>query len=391
MNAQAHCYLPYPDSPVPHADSGPLAGLTFAVKDLFDVAGYPTGCGNPHRLAASGLKSSHAPVVRQLLEAGARFTGKVITDELAFSMTGKNAHFGTPRNGAAPLRIPGGSSSGSASAVSNGLCDFALGTDTGGSVRAPASHCGLIGLRPTHGRISLDGCMPLAPSFDTCGWFARDLAVFARVGNVLLGADPAPLPALPRLLLATDLLALVTPAVREATRVLLDDLALLPTPVSGAVQPLDDLYWAFRYIQGREVWESQGDFLSRHPVQLGPGVKERVAWAQRLDDAQVTPHRASAYHFAERFRALLGRDGVLLLPTMPDVAPLLSTADAALEDYRNLSIRLLCLSVLSGCPQLSLPLLQVEGAPLGLSLIGPRGSDLSLLVLARRLTGHRLS
>ncbi|KTT05127.1 amidase [Pseudomonas oryzihabitans] len=391
MNAHAHCYLPYPASPVPHAGNGSLGGLSFAVKDLFDVAGYPTGCGNPHKLAASGLKSSHAPVVRQLLEAGARFTGKVITDELAFSMTGKNAHFGTPRNGAAPLRIPGGSSSGSASAVSNGLCDFALGTDTGGSVRAPASHCGLIGLRPTHGRISLDGCMPLAHSFDTCGWFARDLNTFARVGDVLLGADPTPLPALPRLLLATDLLALVTPSVREATRALLDELELLPTPVQGALLPLDELYWAFRHIQGREVWENQGDFLSRYPVQLGPGVKERVAWAQTLDDGQVASARQTAGDFADRFQALLGRDGVLLLPTMPDVAPLLSTSEEALEDYRNLSIRLLCLSVLSGCPQLSLPLLQIDGAPLGLSLIGPRGSDLSLIALARRLTGQRLS
>ena len=150
---------------------------------------------------------------------GARFVGKTITDELAFSMNGQNAHFGSPVNGAAPDRITGGSSSGSAAAVSHGLCDFALGSDTGGSVRAPANHCGLVGLRPTHGRISLQGVLDLAPSFDTCGWFARDVPTFARVGDVLLGADPTPLPVdRVRLLAPTDVWALLSPEVLEAQR-----------------------------------------------------------------------------------------------------------------------------------------------------------------------------
>ena len=155
----AHAFMPYPPAPVPHAGTGPLAGLTFAVKDLFDVAGYPTSGGQPLLLAMSGIKTRTAPTVQRLLDAGARFVGKTVTDELAFSMNGNNAHFGAPLNGAAPDRISGGSSSGSASAVSSRLADFALGTDTGGSVRAPASHCGLVGLRPTHGRVSLSGCL----------------------------------------------------------------------------------------------------------------------------------------------------------------------------------------------------------------------------------------
>ena len=157
INDTAHAFLPYPDAPVPHASTGPLTGLCFAVKDLFDVAGYPTGGGQPFVLAMSGIKTRTAPTVQKLLDAGARFIGKTVTDELAFSMNGNNGHFGAPVNGAAPARISGGSSSGSASAVSNHLCDFALGSDTGGSVRAPASHCGLLGLRPTHGRISQIG------------------------------------------------------------------------------------------------------------------------------------------------------------------------------------------------------------------------------------------
>lgn len=388
MTPDAYCYMPYPNVPVASGD-GPLSDLVFAVKDIFDLAGYPTSCGNPHALARSGIKTSTAPVVQTLLDSGAHFTGKTLTDELAFSMNGKNAHFGTPRNGGAPERICGGSSSGSASAVSNGLCDFALGTDTGGSVRAPASHCGLIGIRPTHGRISLEGCMPLAPSFDTCGWFARDVNIFVRVGEVLLGADSAALPTSPRLLLATDVMGQVTADTRAASTAVLGQLKKTfrteLEPVDAALLPVDELYWAFRHIQGLEAWRSQGEFLRRHDVQLGPGVKERFAWASQLSEAQVAPYQEMRTEFSRRFDALLGRDGVLVMPTMPDCAPLLVSDEQGLETYRNQSIRMLCLAGLAGCPQISLPFMQIGSAPLGLSLIGPRGSDQSLIDLARRL------
>lgn len=388
MTLEAHCYMPYPDAPVASAD-GPLADLTFAVKDIFDLSGYPTGCGNPHALARSGIKTATAPVVQAVLDSGARFTGKTITDELAFSMSGRNAHFGIPRNGAARERICGGSSSGSASAVSNDLCDFALGTDTGGSVRAPASHCRLIGIRPTHDRISLEGCMPLAPSFDTCGWFARDIDTFARVGALLLGADTSPLPVSPRLLLAADVMKKVASSTQAASGPVLDrlsgSLGLAVEPVDSALLPVDELYWAFRHIQGLEAWRSQGEFLQQHDVQLGPGVKERFAWSSQLSEEQVAPYQETRAEFSRRFDELLGVDGVLLMPTMPDVAPLLNAEEAALEDYRNQSIRMLCLAGLSGCPQISLPLMMVGGAPLGLSLIGPRGSDQSLIALAHSL------
>ena len=167
LHDPAHAFVPYPDAPVASAPTGPLADLRFGVKDLFDVAGYPTGGGSPIVLAMSGIKTRTAPTVQKLLDAGARFAGKTVTDEFAFSMNGNNAHFGAPMNGAAPDRITGGSSSGSASAVSSSLCDFALGTDTGGSVRAPANHCGLYGLRPTQGRVSLEGLIPIVESLMT--------------------------------------------------------------------------------------------------------------------------------------------------------------------------------------------------------------------------------
>lgn len=384
----AHAFVPYPPAPVPHAGSGPLAGLSFAVKDLFDVAGYPTGGGNPVVLALSGIKARTAPTVQVLLDAGARLVGKTVTDELAFSMNGNNAHFGAPINGAAPDRITGGSSSGSAAAVSNGLCDFALGTDTGGSVRAPANHCGLYGLRPTHGRVSLAGALDLAPSLDTCGWFTRDIHTFARVADVLLGPDARPLPQQVRLLWPQDVWALLDadvtsalqPAVEQVTRVLGS-----AQPREARLESFEAMYWHFRYLQGREAWMTDGPLLQRYAPPLGPGVAERFAWSQAVTDAQVSEARAFQARFRTHLAALLGTDGVLLMPTMPDVAPLRSAAESSLEDYRNRAIQMLCLAGLAGFPQLSMPLAHRDGAPLGLSLLGPAGSDRSLIALAQRI------
>jgi len=384
----ARAFMPYPDAPVAHAASGPLAGLTFAVKDLFDIAGYPTSGGQPFVLAMSGIKTTTAPTVQRLLDAGARFVGKTITDELAFSMNGQNAHFGSPVNGAAPDRITGGSSSGSAAAVSNHLCDFALGSDTGGSVRAPANHCGLVGLRPTHGRISLESVLDLAPSLDTCGWFARDVATFARVADVLLGPDAAPLRDRIRLLAPTDLWSLLAPEVIEAQRGPRDRVESVlgrAAPVEVVLDDPDAMYWSFRYVQGREAWHTDGALLDRFRPPLGPGVKERFAWARDVSDAQFANATAFRGRFRSHLAQMLGSDGVLLMPTMPDIAPLASADEAGLEDYRNRATRLLCSAGLAGLPQLSLPFGSRLGAPLGISLLGPAGSDRSLVRLAERV------
>src|SRR5690242_1128074 len=199
------------------APDGPLAGLTFAAKDLFDVAGHPTGGGNPDWGRTHPVPDRHAWAVQRLLDAGATMIGKTITDEVSLGILGENAFDGTPLNPKAPDRVPGGSSSGSASAVASGLCDTALGTDTGGSVRVPASFCGLYGIRPTHGRLPLDGMLPQAPSSDTTGWFARDATTFARVSQVMLGDDLSQ--ELPKqLVIAVDALGLADDDVNAALK-----------------------------------------------------------------------------------------------------------------------------------------------------------------------------
>lgn len=381
-------FMPYPAVAVMHAAEGPLAGLTLAVKDIFDVAGYPTGCGQPHALAASGIKTKTAPIVRAFLDAGARFVGKTHTVELAFSLNGKNVHFGTPVNPAAPGRIPGGSSSGSASAVAAGLADIGLGSDTGGSVRGPASYCGLFGIRPTHGRLPLDLTMPLAESFDVPGWFTRDAATFLRVGDAILGEDPAPLKSPTRLMIAEDLFDQTDAEARRLLDAIVERIDRMGGPlgkVRVAAPDFDALYWAFRHLQGHEAWQAHGAFITKHKPALGPGVAERFAFAGTVGHPEVKDAQNVRKRFRDHLAAILDRDGVLILPTMPDVAALLDTSEADLEAQRNQALRLLCISVLSGFPQITIPVTVKEGAPLGLSLLGPAGSDRSLVHLAAKV------
>ncbi|MEZ5840457.1 MAG: amidase [Hyphomicrobiales bacterium] len=385
----ANAFVDYENVEVDHAASGPLAGLTMGVKDLFDVIGYPTGCGHPLKRQESEPRDRTAPAVQALLDAGARFVGKTHMDELAFSLNGQNKHYGTPLNPAAPERIPGGSSSGSASAVAAGLVDFAVGSDTGGSVRAPASYCGIIGLRPTQGRISLQGAMALAPSFDTFGWFARDIDTFARVGDVLLGEDRAPLPQSVRAILAEEGVGHLASA--EAKRAFVPALGAVEK-VTGpmeaetiAEEGLTTWYWTFRIIQAFEALGVHGSWLSCRNPDLAPDVADRFNFGRRIREVQADGATEKRKEVRDRIGALIGSDGVIVLPTVPGIAPLLTTPAPALEGFRTRALELLCVAGLCGLPQLTLPLAEVDGAPLGISLIGPAWSDRSLIELGRRI------
>src|SRR5215212_7536838 len=216
---------------LPSTNDGPLRGLGFAVKDLIDVAGHPTGCGNPSWLATPPPAIVSAVCVEQLLAAGAQCEGKTITDEFAFSLLGENHHYGTPLNPAAPARVPGGSSNGSASAVACGLVDFALGTDTCGSVRVPASNCGIWGWRPSHGLISVAGVMPFSPTLDTVGVFTRSAELLQRIAAVLLATDgPTIASKTPgSIYIVSEALELADPAVRKS----------LDEPISRLYEILD--------------------------------------------------------------------------------------------------------------------------------------------------------
>jgi amidase len=360
--------------------TGPLLGLRMAVKDVFDIAGHRTGNGHPLWFETHPPAERTAPVVDRLIGAGAEVVGKTHTDELAYSLNGENVHYGTPVNPNAPGRIPGGSSSGSAAAVAGGLVDFALGTDCGGSVRLPASYCGIYGIRTTHGMVPADGIVKLAPSFDTVGWFACDVALMRRIGDVLL--PPAAAFAPRRLLIATDAFAFVAPAVagalagglaavRQSFAAVMDQKVYFDSPSEWA-----DI---FRVLQGAEVAQQHADWIDHHRPAFGPGIRERFAWARGIGAAEVARAQAARRRVAAHMSAVLGDDSFLVLPTGPGIAPLIGTPTGKLEAFRARAFALLSIAGLARLPQVSLPLGTLEGCPLGLSLIAPHGRDRGLL------------
>jgi amidase len=370
------------------AASGPLSGLSFAVKDVFHIAGHRTGFGSPTWLATHEAARETAVAVQRLLDAGARMAGKTLSDEMAYSLTGENVHYGTPLNSRAPDRVPGGSSNGSAAAVAAGLVDFALGTDCGGSVRLPASYCGILGMRPTLDRVSLEGVIPFGPPFDVAGWFARDADILESVGRVLLADDETPPPPR-RLLRAADAFALVDDEVTAALAPAIarvEELIGAAEEVTVAPEGLGAWFETFRTVQAASIWSNHGDWVTAAKPAFGPGVKERFEWAAQLDPAEVAAAKQRHGAIAARIAEVLGAGDILCLPTSPRVAPPKNTAVDDIEvRYRHQAMHLLCITGLGGLAQISLPMTEIDGLPLGLSLVGPRGADMQLLALARKL------
>ena len=366
------------------AAGGPLADLTFAAKDIFDVAGHITGGGNPDWKATHPPADKTAWIIQTLVDAGATMVGKTHTDELTRGILGENAHYGTPINTRAPGRVPGGSSSGSAAAVAGGLVDFALGSDTGGSVRIPASFCGLYGLRPTHGRIPLDGILMQAPSYDTIGWFARDAATFARVAEVVFGSSISP--ATPsRIVIAEDLFGECDPEVASALRPVAERVAALASAseaISLAPDGVDGWAWQQNTLQSIQAWESVQAWIDAVNPRFSFQVTERYALGTSFSPAQVEAARATRDAARRRLSDVLADGGFLCFPTSPVVAPPRGQPLSGKRASQARIVRLTCMGGTTGRPQLSMPLAEADGLPVGLSIMGNRGDDEALIAFA---------
>jgi amidase len=387
MDDPINAFIPGPRLRIEGAAHGPLHGLTFAAKDLFDVAGVPTGGGNHDWPTGRPVPERHSWAVQTLLDAGATLVGKTVTDEVSLGILGENAFDGTPVNVAAPACVPGGSSSGSAAAVAAGLADIALGTDTGGSVRVPASFCGLYGIRPTHGRIDVTGMMPQAPTSDTTGWFARDAATFARASAVMLGEEiPSALPT--SLVVAVDAFGFADAGVAAALHPMVQRLAtLIGHSREDIMAPQGLSVWARaqRSLQPIEAWNTFRGWLDERNPRFAFSVARQLLLGSMVPPADQSWAALMRQEVRGRMAHLLPPGTILCLPTTPFPAPLRGQPLSVLDPLRD---RITCLAAqggLAGHPQVSLPGATVDGLPVGLSIIGPRGSDATLVAVARAL------
>ena len=351
--------------------NGHLDGQTFAVKDVFALAGEKNSAGNPVWYETHDVATTTAPVIEQLLQQGATLKGLTHTDELMYSLNGENVHYGTPVNPLYPQSIPGGSSSGSAVAVASGAVDFALGTDTGGSVRIPSSYCGLYGIRPTHGAVDIDGVIPLAAQFDTVGWMARNAQLLATVGDVLLSQS------------VQDIKTVYIP--EEAWALAEGDVTSLRGYIEETFQDahirsisLADLVtWsqAFRLLQGEQIWQTHGEWVKAVNPVFGEDIADRFKWASTIQrDADWEQAAALKVKVSAELRQLLGTNAVIAIPTTAGVAPEKGRSLALVEQTRTRTMQLTCIAGLSGLPQVTMPI----GAS-SLSFIGGEHQDQTLL------------
>ncbi|XVF06119.1 hypothetical protein REPUB_Repub06bG0020300 [Reevesia pubescens] len=402
--------------PSPSPYQLPLSGLTFAVKDIFDIEGYVTGFGNPDWARTHSAATSTAPAVMDLLTAGATCLGKTVMDEMAYCMYGVNKHYGTPRNPSAPDRVPGGSSSGSAVAVGAMLVDFSLGTDTGASVRVPASYCGILGFRPLLGAVSTVGVVPMSQSFDTVGWFARDPVILNRVGCVLLHLHDVDPMKPSQIIIPEDCFRLSSVPSDRTAAVLVKSIeklfggqcvkhAILGDYVKDKVPslqhfmhkgnedqeddippPLAALSSAMRLLQRYEFKNNHAEWVTKVNPDLGPAISERIWDAIKVTGENIDFCHSVRTELRAALTALLGDHGILALPTTPGEPPKVQANPATLDLFFSKPlISLLSIAGVSGFCQVSIPLGMHDNVPVAISLVAEHGSDSFLLNLVETL------
>lgn len=388
INDAARAWVSHGRFVIPPIESGLLDGLTFAVKDIYDVAGHKTGFGNPTWLATHQPAQQTCPIVQSLLQAGATLCGKLISDEMTFSLNGDNIHDGTPVNSAAPDRVPGGSSNGSAAAVAAKSVDFALGSDTGGSTRVPASYCGIWGLRTTHGSLPNQGVLPMQPMFDTLTWLAHDPETFMKVGAVLMPDNPHRFTRLVHFQSLWDLadedFKVHLKTVQETLSKVLG-LKAEPETLLPAQDSLEQWRQAYATVGGHELWALHGEWIKQNKPTFGPAIAQRIEQASTVTLEQADRALGEVHRIRARIRQLIDKNTITVLPSAASVAPLLSADAKSVNNVRMRTMHLTCVAGIGGLPQVSIPFKNADGVPIGISLLGPVGSDRTLIELAVHL------
>ncbi|GFZ12295.1 translocon at the outer membrane of chloroplasts 64-III [Actinidia rufa] len=373
----------------------------------FDINGFITGFGNLDWSTTHEAASRTSPVVSALVEGGATCIGKTIVDEMAYSISGENKHYGTPTNPAAPAQIPGGSSSGAAVAVAANLVDFSLGVDTDGGVRVPAGYCGVIGFRPSHGAVSHMGIIPVSSSLDNVGWFARDPSILRRVGHVLLQV-PFSVQRHPRtIIIADDYFQLPKISVDRIAQMVIKSteklfgrqvlkhenlgdyfdvkvpsLKAFHSKISNGevkVTSMKLLANAMQLLKRHEFKHNHEEWISSRKPTINSVIAEQLhEWPKTVDEDIDNCHTIRN-ELRAALNALLKDGGILVIPTIADPLPKLGRKEILSEDYLSRAFSLLSLASMSGCCQVTVPLGFHDKYPISVSLVARHGGDRFLL------------
>jgi Asp-tRNA(Asn)/Glu-tRNA(Gln) amidotransferase A subunit family amidase len=387
LAAASHAWTFLPDDDDDDA-AGPLAGVPVSVKDLFDVAGWPTSCGASFYAATRPVPTQDAPWVARWRRAGAWFVGKTSLNEFAYGLTGENRTFGDCTQPAWPDRLTGGSSSGAAASVAAGAAGVALGTDTGGSLRVPAALCGLVSFRASHGAEPLGGVFPLAPSFDTPGWLQRHLGDVALVAGALHPehrAQPFAAPprvAVPRGAWLDGCEPAVAAALEEFVAALRDAGAAVTDEAAEGWETAVD---TFVPLQAREAAGVHAALLPVHGAAYDPAVRARLELGARVTDAQRAALAADRAAFTARLNTLWARHDFAVAPATP-LRVLAAGADHA--PARPRLLRLTAPASLARLPVLTVPWLAAGGPGIGFQFLAPAGADARLRDFAEWLAAR---
>ena len=359
--------------------NGVLNNLSFVLKDMCKIKGLKTSCGNPDFYVKCYNAEDHAPFLNELLNNGAVLKGITICDEFFYSLIGENGHYGTPNNLNAPGCVPGGSSSGSAAALTENLYDFSIGSDTGGSVRIPASFCGLMGIRPTHDRINTNGVYPMAPSFDTIGWFAKKIEVFQKIGDVLLNNNETSKANFKKYVIAEDLLEIAENEVQNEFKKFIE--LKLPgiSKVCLSTNTKSEIADNFRILQGNEVKENVLPWITKNKPIISPEINARIEMASKITNDEVKLAKTFRNKLVKEVENSLPEGVIAIFPTAPFSAPVCGQDDASLGSYRKKLMEMTSIAGMTYRPQISLPCLKNKNRPVGISLLGWKYSDEILL------------
>ena len=360
-------------------ECGLLSNLNFVLKDMCDVKNLKTSCGNPDFFKKCDFANDYAPFLKDLLNEGPVLKGITVCDEFFYSLIGENGHYGTPTNLNAPSCVPGGSSSGSAAALTTDLYDFSIGSDTGGSVRIPASFCGLIGMRPTHNRINTKGVYPMAPSFDTVGWFANNPEIFQKVGNVLLNNIERSNVDFKQYVVAEDLLELCDAEVQNNFNnyIKLNMPNINKTRLSTNTKAI--IADNFRILQGAEVKENIIPWIEKNKPNISPEIRSRIDMASKITDIEVNRALIFRKTLIDEIEKSLPEGTIAVFPTSPFSAPKSGQDDESLGSFRKRLMELTSIAGMTSRPQITIPRLKDKSGPVGISLLGWKYSDEILL------------